>query len=214
MRARVGRRRKLASTSLRLCSSKRQGLAKDCRTPLKIYTKGGDRGETGLVGGARVGKDDSRVASYGDIDELSSALGLARAQGLPADVEAKVARVQAELFTLGSQLATLDPSRPGAERVRAEWVTALEQEIDAVDAEVPPLRSFVLPGGAPGAAALHLARAVCRRAERAVVALGRREALDPLVEVYVNRLSDWLFMMARAVNCRSGVVEPVWHPPK
>jgi cob(I)alamin adenosyltransferase len=181
---------------------------------LKIYTKGGDRGETGLVGGARVGKDDPRVAIYGDIDELNSVLGVARAQGLPQEVEAKIERIQAELFTLGSQLATPDPDRPGAQRVQAEWVAAMEAEIDAADAELPRLRNFLLPGGVPGAAQLHLARAVCRRAERALVALGRRAALDPLVEVYVNRLSDWLFVMARAVNHRSGAVEPLWRPPK
>lgn len=181
---------------------------------MKIYTKGGDRGETGLVGGARVGKDDPRVATYGEIDELSSVLGVARALGMPADLEAKLERIQAELFTLGSQLATPDAGRPGAQKVQAEWVAALEAEIDSVAAEVPPLRNFLLPGGAPGAAQLYLARAVCRRAERALVAFGRRAALDPLVEVYVNRLSDWLFMMARAVNHRSGIAEPLWRPPK
>lgn len=181
---------------------------------MKIYTKGGDRGETGLVGGARVGKDDPRVVTCGDIDELNSALGVARAQGLPQEVEAKVERIQAELFTIGSQLATPDPDRRGSQRVQAEWVAALEAEIDAADGELPRLRSFLLPGGVPGAAQLHLARAVCRRAERTLVALGRRAELDPLVEVYVNRLSDWLFVMARAVNHRSGAAEPLWRPPK
>ncbi len=181
---------------------------------MKIYTKGGDAGETGLVGGARVGKDDPRVATYGDIDELNSVLGVARAQELPQDIAAKVERIQAELFTLGSQLATPDPERKGAQKVQAGWVAALESEIDAADAVLPPLRSFLLPGGCPGAAQLYLARAICRRAERALVAFGRKTPLDPLVEVYLNRLSDWLFMMARAANHGSGVAEPVWRPPK
>lgn len=181
---------------------------------MRIYTKGGDRGETGLVGGARVGKDDLRVRSYGEVDELCSVLGLARAQGLPDELDPQVARIQNELFSLGSQLATPGDAKPAAPRVHAEWIAALEREIDAVDARVAPLKNFILPGGATGAAWLHLARTVCRRGERAIVALGRHEALDPLIEVYVNRLSDWLFMMARAVNHRAAVEEPLWHPPK
>ncbi len=184
------------------------------RRPLRIYTKGGDRGETGLMGGVRVAKDDLRVRSYGEVDELGCVLGLARAHGLPREVDLQIERIQKQLFSLGSQLATPGDGKPAAPRVHAEWIAALEREIDAVDAQVPPLKNFVLPGGAPGAAWLHLARAVCRRAERAIVALDRSEALDPLIEAYANRLSDWLFMMARALNHQAGVEEPLWHPPR
>lgn len=181
---------------------------------MKIYTKRGDAGETGLYGGARVGKDDLRVEAYGDIDELNAVLGLARASGLESRLEAAVARVQDELFTLGAELATPNAeSNPKIPKVDAAWVARLESEIDAVDAEVPPLRQFVLPGGSASASWLHLARTVCRRAERAVVALSRREPVGALALVYVNRLSDWLFMMARAANHRASVTEIAWTPP-
>jgi cob(I)alamin adenosyltransferase len=177
---------------------------------MKIYTKTGDAGETGLFGGGRVGKDDLRVASYGEVDELNAVLGLASAHGLPPELAERVARVQAELFTLGSVLATPAGGKVKIPSLHPEWVTTLEMEIDAADVELPPLKNFILPGGSTGAAWLHLARATCRRAERAIVALSRREKLEPIVEVYVNRLSDWLFTMARLANHRAGVAEPVW----
>jgi cob(I)alamin adenosyltransferase len=182
--------------------------------PVKIYTKGGDSGQTGLFGGSRVGKDDLRVAAYGDVDELNAVLGLARAEGLPADLATKVVRVQAELFTLGAELATPNAAEdPRVPRLRKEWIDALEREIDVVEAEVAPLRSFILPGGALSAAWLHLARTVCRRAERSAVSLAKREDTGPLAIVYLNRLSDWLFMMARVANHRAKVDEPLWSPP-
>lgn len=181
---------------------------------MKIYTKGGDSGQTGLFGGRRVGKDDPRVAAYGDVDELNAVLGLARAQGLEADLAVRVTRVQAELFTLGAELATPNAAEnPMVPKVRKEWIDALEREIDGVEAEVTPLRSFILPGGALSAGWLHLARTVCRRAERSAVVLATKEDTGPLAIVYLNRLSDWLFMMARSANHRAKVDEPLWNPP-
>jgi cob(I)alamin adenosyltransferase len=183
---------------------------------MKIYTRGGDQGDTSLFGGQRVGKDELRVSCYGNIDELNAVLGLARAHGLESDLNARVARVQEELFTIGSRLATPDAAaNPKIPRVRQEWIDALEREIDAVDAEVAPLKHFILPGGAMPAAWLHLARTICRRAERSIVALVHRgDPVDERVVVYVNRLSDWLFMMARAANHRAGVAEPIWSAPR
>lgn len=184
---------------------------------MKIYTKGGDRGQTGLYGGQRVEKDDLRVAAYGDVDELNATLGVARAGSLEARLSTKVARVQDELFTLGAVLATpadATVAQTKIPHIREAWVTALEQEIDEIDGEVPALRQFILPGGCAGAALLHHSRTVCRRAERSIVTLAHREALSPLVVTYMNRLSDWLFMVARAANHRAGITEPVWNPPK
>lgn len=181
---------------------------------MRIYTKTGDRGQTGLLSGRRVDKDDPRVAAYGDLDELGSALGLARASGLDERIAAAVVRVQEELFTLGCQLAAAEnASNPALPRVRAEWPLAQEREIDAADEELPPLRSFILAGGCPAGAWLHLARAICRRAERSVVALARHEEVDPLVLAYLNRLSDWLFTMARLTNHRADTPEPLWRKP-
>lgn len=181
---------------------------------MKIYTKRGDAGETGLFGGQRVSKDDLRVAAYGDVDELNALLGLARAADLDERLAKAVARVQDELFTLGAELATPDAEKnPKVPTVDAAWIERLEEEIDAIDGEVPPLRQFVLPGGSQGASWLHLARTVCRRAERSIVQLSRREPVGGLALAYVNRLSDWLFMAARAANHRAGVAEIAWTPP-
>ncbi len=180
-----------------------------------IYTKTGDAGRTGLLSGRRVDKDDARVAAYGELDELNAVLGLARAQGLDASISVSVGRVQEELFTLGSQLAAAEKAdTPALPRVKPDWTSALEREIDAADAEMPTLRAFILPGGSPGASWLHLARTVCRRAERAVVALSHREEVDPILLAYVNRLSDWLFTMARLANHRAGTAEPIWRKPQ
>lgn len=179
-----------------------------------IYTKTGDAGQTGLLSGRRVDKDDVRVAAYGELDELNAVLGVARAQGLDASISVSVGRVQEELFTLGSQLAAAEKAdHPAIPRVQAEWTSALEREIDAADQEMPTLRAFILPGGSLGASWLHLARTVCRRAERAVVTLAHREAVDPVLLAYVNRLSDWLFTLARLANHRAGTTEPVWRKP-
>ncbi len=182
---------------------------------MKIYTRGGDEGQTDLLGGKRVGKDDPRVDTYGTVDELNALLGLARASGLGASLDLKVARIQHQLFAIGSRLATpSEVAAPHLPLIREEWIGALEAEIDEATAELPPLRQFVLPAGAPGAAALHLARTVCRRAERAIVKLARDEEVAPEALAYVNRLSDWLFTMARAANLEAGAAEVFWAPPQ
>jgi cob(I)alamin adenosyltransferase len=177
---------------------------------VKIYTRTGDAGETGLFDGTRVSKADARVDAYGEIDELNSALGVARAAGLDEDVAEVVVAVQKDLHAVGARLA--DPShriagRVGKAALEDGAVRRLEDAIDRFEAELPPLRHFILSGGSPGGAALHLARTICRRAERRVVSL--HEA-DPVVLVYVNRLSDLLFVLARAVNRRAGVPEIEW----
>lgn len=179
---------------------------------MKLYTGVGDRGSTALFDGATVPKDDPRVAVYGDVDELNAAVGLARAAGLPADLDEMAAAVQRDLFAIGARLA--DPRSRISERVtkariRRADVERLERWIDGVDGALPPLRSFILPGGGPPGAALHQARAVCRRAERAIVGLGV-DAVEPELLRYVNRLSDLLFALARAVNHRSGAAEVEW----
>lgn len=178
---------------------------------VKIYTRTGDRGETALLDGSRVLKSDSRVAAYGDVDELNAALGLARAQRIDPDLDEIVVHLQRDLFAIGSRLA--DPSDRLAERVTKvavgqSDVERLEAWIDRLDAELPPLRRFILPGGAPAGALLHLARTICRRAERRIVALG--SAGQPEVLAYINRLSDLLFVLARVANTRAGVAELEW----
>jgi cob(I)alamin adenosyltransferase len=177
----------------------------------KIYTKTGDAGETGLFDGARVSKADPRVAAYGDVDELNAWLGLIRAEHVPADLEEMLAAIQRDLFAMGALLA--DPrariSRVEKAVLDAGAVTRLEGWIDRLDATLPPLRKFILPGGAPTGGLLHLARTVCRRGERHIVALGA-DAVDPMVVTYMNRLSDLLFVMARAANMRAGVAEHEW----
>jgi cob(I)alamin adenosyltransferase len=179
---------------------------------VKIYTKAGDRGETGLLGGMRVPKDHLRVAAYGDVDETSAALGAARALAGPP-LETLLLSLQQDLFAIGAQLA--DPTREVAARRRKAAVTAahvrrLERAIDARQAKLAPLRSFVMPGGTPAAALLHQARTVCRRAERSVVTLSREEPVDPRILVYLNRLSDLLFVLARSENARAGLPEERW----
>ena len=179
---------------------------------MKIYTKTGDAGETSLFDGTRVSKADPRVGAYGEVDELQACLGAARALGLPPDLDEMCVTLQRDLFAVGARLA--DPSHRIAARVDKAVVTdthvaRLEAWIDGLDAELPPLRHFILSGGAPSGAALHLARAVCRRAERAVLHLGA-EAVEPVVLIYINRVSDLLFTMARAANHRVGVSETQW----
>jgi cob(I)alamin adenosyltransferase len=180
---------------------------------VKVYTRTGDTGQTGLVGGSRVGKDHPRVVAYGEVDELNAVLGLVRAEPPPAELDALLREVQRDLFAIGAQLA--DPEARIGERkakaaVTAAHVERLEQAIDRHEAELPPLRAFILPGGSRLGAALHLARTVCRRAERAVVSLAGAEDVDPLVVAYVNRLSDLLFVLARHQNQRQGQAEDPW----
>ena len=179
---------------------------------MKIYTRTGDRGETGLLDGRRVPKVDPRVNAYGDIDELSAVLGVALASGLDEDIAERITSVQRDLLAVGGRLA--DPSGTVANRVpKAAFgyrqVEQLEAWIDELETELPPLHRFVLPGGSPAGAALHMARTVCRRAERRMVALGP-DAAEPELLAYINRLSDALFMAARAVNHRAGEPERQW----
>lgn len=182
---------------------------------MKIYTKVGDSGMTGLFGGPRVPKDHLRVNAYGEVDELNSTLGVARAdvQSIP-DLDAILGRLQNELFTLGAQLATPDAEHAPRDVpvIREEDIARMEKEIDRFDEELQPLRAFILPAGTRGASMLHLARTVCRRAERASVALSHHEAIPPLALKYLNRLSDLLFTLARVANHRAGVPEVKWEP--
>ncbi len=179
----------------------------------RIYTRGGDKGKTSLADGRRVGKDDLRVEAYGTVDEANAAVGVARLHAA-GELDAMLARVQNDLFDLGADLSTPqdgDSTPKGALRVVEEQVARLEREIDAANAQLAPLTSFVLPAGAPAAAHLHLARAVVRRAERLVVALAAREAVNPLAVRYLNRLSDHLFVMARAANA-AAAGDVLWTP--
>jgi cob(I)alamin adenosyltransferase len=180
---------------------------------VKIYTKKGDTGETGLWGGPRVPKDHRRVASYGEVDELSAVLGLAKAHSRSASLSALLREIQRDLFAVGAQLS--DPSARVASRkakaaVSATRIRSLERAIDAREARMPTLKAFILPGGSRLGAFLHLARTVCRRAERSIVALARAEQVDPRILAYMNRLSDLLFVLARYENHRSGEPEDRW----
>ena len=179
---------------------------------MKIYTRTGDSGETALLGGKRVSKADPRVAAYGEVDELNAWLGLARAGTLDNELAAMIERIQRDLFAIGSRLA--DPGSKVASKVEKTAVTGsdvkrLEDGIDQLESEVPVLRRFILAGGSPGGASLHVARTICRRAERRVVGLGRDEVESEIL-VYLNRLSDLLFVMARVANRRAGVPELEW----
>jgi cob(I)alamin adenosyltransferase len=173
----------------------------------KIYTRTGDDGTTGLGDGTRVPKDHLRVEAYGTVDELNSALGVVLANHLPEDVRAALAPIQHELFDLGGELCI-----PGRIVLAARHVARLEQVLDAFNADLPPLKEFILPGGAEDAALLHLARTICRRAERHTVALARTETINPYSVEYLNRLSDLLFVAARYVNARAAGSEVLWRP--
>jgi cob(I)alamin adenosyltransferase len=175
---------------------------------MKIYTRTGDHGETGLFGGARVPKDDPPIEAYGTVDELSSVLGVARASWAASPIDAQLAAAQADLFEIGAHLASPGTSRfPGVDQARIE---ELEQGIDAMEEQLAPLTSFILPGGSLPASHLHVARTVCRRAERLVVAL-RDESPETRSTVrYLNRLSDYLFVAARFANLRHGTPDVPW----
>ncbi len=180
---------------------------------MKIYTRTGDEGDTALFGGGRVRKDHVRVAAYGDVDELNSAIGVARAAspGLHDDL---MEAVQRDLFSIGGHLATPDPARVRRALAKAELsesrVAEFEAAIDAADAELEPLKAFILPGGTSGAAAFHVARTVCRRAERSVITLASEEEVPPAFLIYLNRLSDLLFTIARLANHRAGRSDVTW----
>ena len=181
---------------------------------MKIYTRTGDEGETGLFGGGRVRKSDLRVAAYGDVDELNSALGVARASPPLELFDDLLATIQRDLFSLGGHLATPDPDKVRKALEKAELdqerIAEFESAIDQADMELPPLKAFVLPAGSPKAAALHLARTICRRAERSVVALSDQAQVPTLFLVYLNRLSDLLFTLARLANHRAGSGDVTW----
>jgi len=181
---------------------------------MKIYTRGGDGGETSLYGGQRVLKNVERVETYGTVDECNAVLGAALTLIQDAEARVVLTRVQGELFEVGADLATPLARGDAVGRLGAEATARLEAEIDRFEAELPPLRHFILPGGSPGGAALHQARAVCRRAERCLVTLEQAEPVNPEVGRYMNRLSDYLFVLARLVNSRAGVPEMIWERPQ
>jgi cob(I)alamin adenosyltransferase len=179
---------------------------------VRIYTKAGDDGTTGLLGSGRVPKDDPRIEAYGTIDELNAVLGLARAQGLDPAADLLVAQLQNDLFVVGSALADFAPKGPFHNAVTGLHVEQLETAIDAMETELAPLVQFILPGGTPAAAQIHLARTVCRRAERLTVRLSHlpdQDVAKPLI-AYLNRLSDLLFVLARVVNHRAGIADTLW----
>ncbi len=175
----------------------------------RIYTRGGDKGRTSLGGGARVAKHDPRVEAYGAVDEANAAVGLARLH-TKGDADTMLARIQNDLFDLGADLCRPD-DKPGALRVIDSQVERLEREIDAMNAALQPLESFVLPGGKPAGAALHLARTIARRAERAMTALAEKGPVNPIAIKYINRLSDHLFVLSRYLNDH-GRKDVLWRP--
>jgi cob(I)alamin adenosyltransferase len=179
---------------------------------MKIYTKTGDAGETALYGGARVSKADPRVDTYGMVDELNSVLGVVRTEPFDQELDALLGQVQSQLFNLGAELATAPNSKAalGVALVSEREVLALERAIDRAEEELPPLKTFVLPGGSRAAAYLHLARTVCRRAERKLVLLAQSEPIRPECVRFLNRLSDALFVFARLANQRLGVADVPW----
>jgi cob(I)alamin adenosyltransferase len=179
----------------------------------KVYTRTGDDGSTGLGGGQRVGKDSPRIEAYGTVDELNSVIGVALAAGVNEAIAAPLAEIQNELFHLGSDLCILEEDKTlrAVPRIEERHVLALERLMDRLAEELSPLENFILPGGSPGASQLHVARTVCRRAERLLVALSRTEALGEWTIRYLNRLSDALFVMARHENKRRGVADVLWN---
>ncbi len=180
----------------------------------KIYTRGGDDGTTALGGGQRVPKDALRVQLYGTVDELNAHIGVALAGGLCERLQRTLPEIQNELFHLGSDLCFLeeDKVRYTPPQIEERHVVRLEELIDELTPVVGPLENFILPGGSPGASHLHVARTVCRRAEREATSLAREEAINPQALRYLNRLSDALFVMSRLENLRQGVAEPLWDP--
>lgn len=181
---------------------------------IRIYTKTGDDGTTGLFGGSRVPKDNLRIEAYGTVDELNAIIGVVRTCTLSASLEEQLGTISADLFTLGADLATpLDPP-PAYEipRITDDHVRELEGWIDQHDAKLQPLKTFILPGGSPAAAHLHVARTVCRRAERRVVALASHEDIGSSVLHYLNRLSDYLFTISRVANAEAGITDIPWKP--
>lgn len=175
----------------------------------RIYTRTGDDGTTGLADGSRIGKDSLRIDAIGEVDELNSSLGVVLAEELPPEMRATLVTVQHDLFDMGGELSV-----PGHELIAESHVAALERELDVLNATLPALKDFVLPGGTRAAAAAHIARTVCRRAERKLVAMSRTEQVPPLLLHYLNRLSDLLFVCARALNRHAGKDDVLWEQGK
>jgi len=178
----------------------------------RVYTRTGDDGTTALGGGRRVPKDSTRIEAYGTVDELNSQIGAALATGLVEEVSLALRTIQNELFHLGSDLCILEEEkqRIPVPRIEERHIVALENLMDRLSEELPPLENFILPGGCAGAAQLHVARTVCRRAERLVIALSRSEKVGPFTIRYLNRLSDALFVLARYENKRRGAPDVLW----
>jgi cob(I)alamin adenosyltransferase len=182
---------------------------------MKIYTKGGDTGETGLFGGSRVPKDDLRIRAYGTLDELNAVLGVTLAEpGISAEIQNRLLRLQGELFQLGAELATPRGKKISLTLIDLAQVEQMEKEIDEMEALLQPLKSFILPGGGKGGALTHLARTISRRAERELVTLHRAEPVRAAVLQYMNRLSDYLFVTARYLNHTMGIQDIPWIAPK
>jgi len=178
---------------------------------VKIYTRTGDGGMTGLFGGRRVGKDSARIEAYGTVDELNAQLGLARAMSGSEELSGRITRIQNDLFVLGADLATpLDMTKAAIERIGQKHIDRLETAIDELEAQLEPIRFFILPGGHPAAAQLHVSRTICRRAERCVVHLAAMEEINDANVRYINRLSDYLFVLARFANHISGQNDIRW----
>lgn len=180
---------------------------------MKIYTKTGDKGETGLFGGRRVSKDSLRIEAYGTVDELNSVIGLCRSMNTVKEIDSILEEIQHDLFTLGADMSTpLDSGNLSLKRIHINDVSRLERHIDSIDATLELLKNFILPGGSRSAALLHFARTVCRRAERLTVRLNQSESIGEQPIVYLNRLSDLLFVLARRVNALSNTPETKWNP--
>lgn len=179
---------------------------------MKIYTKTGDQGLTSLIGGARVPKDHARIEAYGTLDELNSNLGAVIAVLSDPKQASFLTQMQSNLFTMGSHLASLPDSKMKLPEIEPVWVTEMEQQIDSMDAVLEPLKNFILPGGSMEIAQIHIARCVCRRAERQVVYLGNNEEINPIIITVLNRLSDYLFTLARLQALQQGVKEIAWKP--
>ena len=183
---------------------------------MKIYTKTGDHGKTGLFGGPRVPKDDPRIEAYGEVDELNALLGVAGSLKLQSEMHQLLDQVQNALFAVGAELATPNPKQHNTDLIGQPQIEMLEAAIDRYEAELEPLQQFILPGGCPAAAALHVARTVCRRAERRIVTLAATpvQVLSPQLLIYINRLSDLLFVLARSANSAAGCADVPWQSPK